>query len=69
MDLIGVVKHGSCKFVKCRDDDLSKVLRSYGFISGVQIKVVSKNKHGLVVEVLGTKYSINLNMAKIIEVE
>ena len=56
-------------YVGCEDKKLEKDLYSYGFIFGIKVRLVSKSRHGVVVEVLDGCYSINKNTAKIIKVK
>ena len=69
MNLRSINLCGCYKFISCLDSNYKSSLRAYGFIEGVLVNVLRKTKRGLVVEVLGSKYSINLKLAEIIEVE
>ena len=54
------------KFMVCVDDAMKKILKSYGFIKGVDVWVKNKSKKVYVVEVLGSKFAINKDLAEII---
>lgn len=66
MKLIDVQKCGKYKYVGCLDSDMIQTLFAYGFYEGAEIEVLMQGKFGYVVEVLGTKFSVNSNLAKII---
>ena len=69
VELFDVKKNKSCKFVRCKDSQKQKELFSYGFIFGVEIEILSKAKHCVVVRVLDGVFSLNCKLAKEILVE
>ena len=56
-------------FMVCVDDAMKEILKSYGFIKGVDVWVKNKSKKVYVVEVLGSKFAINKDLAEIILLE
>lgn len=57
------------RFKLCRDIKKTKELIAYGFINDVQVEVVSKTKHSVVVRVLDGLYTLNYKLAENIVVE
>jgi len=66
MKLIEVEKCGSYKFVGCSDKSMQNILNSYGFFCGVDVTIINFGKKGFVVDVLGSKFSINSKLAEVI---
>lgn len=66
MKLIDVKSGGKYTYISCNDESMKVNLRAYGFFEGVEITVVSSGKYGYVVEVLGSRFSINQKLAEVI---
>lgn len=66
MKLCDILNCGNYVFKGCLDDSYKNELKRYGFLDGVNIEVLTYNKKGYVVKVLGCKYIINSNLANVI---
>lgn len=66
MKLLDVTTGGKFTYLSCTDESMKINLRAYGFFDGVDITVVSSGKYGYVVEVLGSRFSINQKLAETI---
>lgn len=63
MKLLDVKYGGKFTYLSCEDESMKINLRAYGFFEGVDITVVTSGKYGYVVEVLGSRFSINQKLA------
>ena len=68
MKLSEVRKSGKYKFLRVEDKSFSGVLQAYGFVGGIELVVINKTPKGCVVEVLGSKFSVNQKLASMIEI-
>lgn len=64
MRLIDIKKPGEYILTIIEDGETFNLLKRYGFIPGLTIKVLQNKNGNMVVEVLDSKYTINHVLAK-----
>lgn len=69
INLFELNKNKQAKYISCEDVAKGRELRSYGFVPRVNVEVVSRTKHCVVVRVLDGLFSINKVLAGKIKVE
>lgn len=68
MKLIDVKTKGRYLYLGCDDRTYFNILRTYGFLAGMEIDVLNCGKNSYVLRILGSKYTINKNLAGVINV-
>ena len=69
LNLFEVKSGESCLYLRCKNIQKEKELTAYGFISGVNVDVISKTKYSIVIRVLDGVFSLNRKLASEILVE
>ena len=64
-----VKEKGEYTYMGCIDDSYKKILVSYGFINKVKFRIISCSKSTFIISILGSRYLINLALAKVILVQ